>query len=97
MADLHEPDLGIRLLDAHTPRGGESGFAEGVCAGLDIYGNDFAAIPRLHASAHLSFVDLIPTPGRLFERIARLLCGNAPPPVPRCNETRLLLFYPTRR
>jgi len=79
VADPHEPDLGVRVLSAKALRGGESGLAEGVCACLDIYGNDLAAIPRLHLSAYLSFVDLITTPGGLFGAVVRLLWGHAPP------------------
>jgi len=53
VADPHEPDLSIRVLNAEALCGGEGILIEGICAGLDIDGNDFAVIPRLHLSTHL--------------------------------------------
>jgi len=48
VADPHEPDFGIRAPGAEALCGSKSILVEGICAGLDVDGNDFAAILRLH-------------------------------------------------
>jgi len=69
------------VLSAEELSGSERVLVEGICAGLDIDGNDFAMISRLHPSAHLSFVDLITAPGRLLGRVTRLLWVHTSSPV----------------
>jgi hypothetical protein len=66
MANTHKPHCGIRVLGAQAPGGSECVVVDGVSTGLNINGDDFTVVRRLHLRANHAFVDLITTPSRLF-------------------------------
>ena len=72
VADPHEQDLSVRVLNAKALRGGEVVFLQGIHAGLNLWQRHCRGSP-LHPSTHLSFVELVAAPGGLFGRVARLL------------------------
>jgi hypothetical protein len=81
MAHTYKPHCSIGVLSAQAPGGSKGSVVDGVGSGLDINGNHFAVVRRLHLCANRTLVDLIATPSRLFGRVARLLCRHDIAPV----------------
>jgi hypothetical protein len=74
MTNTHKPHNRIGVLGAQASGGSQCGVVDSVGPSLNINGNDFAVVRRLHLCANCALVDFIATLSRLFGRVTRLLC-----------------------
>jgi hypothetical protein len=76
MTNTYKPYCRVWVLGAQALGGSQCSVVDGIGPGLDINGDHFTIVRRLHLCANRTLVDLIATPSRLFGRIARLLCRH---------------------
>ena len=74
MTNTHKPYCRIGVLDAQASGGSQRGVVDSVGPGLNINGDNFAVVGRLHLCANRALVDVIASPSRLFGRVTWLLC-----------------------
>ena len=74
MTNTHKPHYRIGVLGVQASGGSQRGVVDSVGPGLNINGDDFAVVGRLHLCANRALVDFIATLSRLSGRVTRLLC-----------------------
>ncbi len=74
MTNTHKPHYRIGVLGAQASGGSQCGVVDSVGPGLNINGDDFTVVGRLHLCANRALIDFIASTSRLFGRVRWLLC-----------------------